>query len=187
MAYDPSMTDAPMTERYLHVAGRRKLGDAEQAKETGGMVALYPRTHDLEKLVINGGEPLKDMHMTVVYLGSDVSSQDPTEIISQLDYVSGNYGPIDANVFAHALFNPSGDEPCAVYLVGGHPDITALFRELKGFVEGRYPGAAEQHDPYIPHVTAGYGIPVEKLDYTGPILFDRIGLRWPGHDQDWDL
>lgn len=175
------------TDIYLIREGLAKHSEVEQAKRTGGMVALYPRTHDGEKLVINGGEELDELHCTVTFLGEDVTDQDPTELISQLDYVSNNYSPIHANVFAHALFNPAGDEPCSVYLVGGNPDITLLFDEMKQFVGTRYPGSKEQHSPYIPHVTAGYNLPIEKLDYTGPIEFDRIGLRWPGHDQDWDL
>lgn len=160
---------------------------AEESKKTGGMVALFLRTHDNQKLVINGGEPEDDLHCTVVFLGEDVRDDDPTELVGQLDYISGNYGPLEAKIFAHAAFNPTGDEPCAVYLVGGNSDLSNLYRELKGFVEGRYPGAASQHDPWTPHITAGYNMNVAKLDYTGPVLFDRIGLRWPGHDQDWTL
>lgn len=166
--------------------GMHRSADAEQAKATGGMVALYPRVADGQKLVVPGGEPLDDLHCTVVYLGQDVQGQDPTELIDHLHYVAPNFGPIEANIFGSGIFNASGDDPCVVYLVGGSPDITGLFRELKGFVSERYPGAAEQHDPYIPHITAAYGAGV-GIDYEGPIVFDRIGLRWPGADQDFIL
>ena len=166
-----------------------KYADVETSKRTGGMIALYPRQHDLEQLVVDDpkGEPIDDLHMTVIFLGEDVRDQDPTELISQLDYVSQNYGPIDAQAFAHALFNPKGDEPCAVYLIGDNIDIVDLYQDLKRFVEDKYPGSKDQHPVYTPHVTAGYGLPIDKLTFTGPITLDRIGLRWPGHDQDWDL
>jgi hypothetical protein len=164
-----------------------KTADAEQAKHTGGMVALMPRLADAENLVVPGGEPIDDLHLTVVYLGEDVSGQDPTELITQLDYVSANFSPIEANVFGIAQFNPDGDEPCMVYIVGGSPDITGMFRELKGFVESRYPGAAEQHDPYCPHITAGYGLTPEQVTYTGPVTFDRLSLHWAGLKQDFPL
>lgn len=177
------------TVEYIrrHNLVQRKHSEVEQAKKTGGMVALFPRKHDAEKILIVGGEEEKELHMTVVFLGEDVRDQDPSELISQLDYISNNYNAIDANVFAHAAFNPAGDEPCSVYLIGGNPDITRLHDDLKQFVGLRYPGSKEQHSPYVPHVTAGYGIAVGQLDYTGPITFDRIGLRWPEHDQDWTL
>jgi hypothetical protein len=170
-----------------HDHTRQVLGEVEQAKATGGMVALYPRQHDAELLVVEGGESIEELHCTVIYLGEDVRDQDPTELIEQLDYVSQNFQEIQAQAFGHAVFNPDGDEPCAVYLIGGTPDITGLFRELKDFVSSRYPGAKEQHDPFVPHVTAGYGLKPEDLTYSGPVLFDRIGLRWPEHDQDFAL
>ncbi len=174
---------------YGPAAQSMKIKDAsaEQSKKTGGMVALYPRQHDLEKLVVSGGEPIEDLHMTVIFLGEDVTGQDPTELISQLDYVAQNYSPIEAQAFAHALFNPSGDEPCAVYLVGDNIDIVDLYNDLKRFVDQHYPGSKEQHPVYTPHITAGYGVGINKLTYTGPITLERIGLRWPGHDQDWGL
>ena len=63
----------------------KRVADAEQAKKTGGMVALLPRSSDVDALLVSGGEPPEDIHMTVVYLGEDVRGQDPTELISQLD------------------------------------------------------------------------------------------------------
>ena len=90
-------------------------------------------------------------------------------------------------MFGLAQFNPDGDDPCMVYLVGGSPDITDMFRSLRDFVKDRYPGAASQHDPYVPHITAGYGLDPEDLHYTGPVAFDRLALRWPDNDQDFPL
>lgn len=169
-----------------HEGNFRRSADAEQAKATGGMVALYPRVADGQKLVVPGGEPLAELHCTVIYLGEDVRSQDPTELIDYLHYVSGNYRPIDAKIFGSAVFNSSGPDPCVVYLVGGNPDLSSLFQTLKQYVTERYPGSAEQHDPWIPHITAAYNAGV-GMDYEGPVLFDRIGLRWPGADQDFIL
>lgn len=164
----------------------RRSADAEQAKTTGGMVALMPRVADAQQLLVPGGEPLESLHCTVIYLGQDVRGEDPTELIDYLHYVSSNYQPIEARIFGSAIFNASGPEPCVVYLVGGSPDLTPLFRDLKSFVEQHYPGAAEQHDPWVPHITAAYNAGV-GMDYEGPVVFDRIGLRWPGGDQDFIL
>lgn len=163
----------------------RRLADASQAKATGGMVALYPRTSDAQMLSVPGGEPVEDLHCTVVYIGRDVRGQDPTELIDFLHQLPQG-GPIEARIFGAGVFNSSGDDPCVVYLVGGSPHLTPLFRALKGFVEARYPGAAEQHDPWVPHITAAYGTGA-MVEYEGPVIFDRIGLRWPGADQDFIL
>ncbi|ACH62095.1 RNA ligase [Mycobacterium phage Myrna] len=179
----------PVGDRKRIEAMKIKDASAEQSKKTGGMVALYPRRQDLENLVIDDpkAEPIDDLHMTVIFLGEDVTGQDPTELISQLDYMAQNYQPIEAKVFAHAAFNPTGDEPCAVYLVGDNIDIVDFYQDMKKFVEDRYPGSKEQHPVYTPHITAGYGIPISKLQFTGEITLERIGLRWQGEEHDWDL
>jgi 2'-5' RNA ligase len=179
-----------VTTNLVHPESMRiKDASAEQSKKTGGMIALYPRRSDLENLLVDDpkAEPIEDLHMTVIFLGEDVTGQDPTELISQLDYVSQNYSPIEAQAFAHALFNPKGDEPCAVYLIGDNIDLVDLYDDLKRYVTEHYPGSKEQHPVYTPHITAGYGIGIDKLEYTGPVLFEKIGLRWPDHDQDWTL
>lgn len=163
-----------------------RSADAAQAKETGGMVALYPRTDVAQQLVVPGGEPLEELHCTVTYLGQDVTGQDPTELIDYLYHVQSLFQPIEAKIFGSAVFNSAGPEPCVVYLVGGSPDLTPLFQTLKRFVSERYPTAAEQHDPWIPHITATYGHGA-GISYEGPVFFDRIGLRWPGADQDFVL
>lgn len=164
----------------------RRSADAEQARATGGMVALYPRVADAQKLVVPGGEPLEDLHCTVIFLGEDVRGQDPTELTDFMHYVSANFRPIEAKIFGSGVFNSTTTDPCVVYLVGGSPDLTPLFRQLKHFTEVHYPGTAEQHDPWIPHITAAYGAGV-GMSYEGPVLFDRLGLRWPGADQDFIL
>jgi hypothetical protein len=177
----------PVDSRGFLYTGTKiqRSADAEQAKSTGGMVALYPRTDIAQQLLVPGGEPLEEIHCTVVYLGQDVTGQDPTELIDFLHQMPQG-GPIEANIFGSAIFNSSGPEPCVVYLVGGSPHLTPLFQSLKQFVGERYPGAAEQHDPWVPHLTAAYGAGV-GMDYEGPVTFDRLGLRWPGADQDFPL
>lgn len=155
-----------------------RSADAEQAKSTGGMIALLPRQQDAEMLAVPGGEPVEDLHMTVVYFGEDVTGQDSSEVLDSCYQVADQYIPIDANVFATAVFNPSGDDPCAVYLIGGNSDISEIYRQLRETAES-VPGASEQHDPYFPHVTIAYN-PVAELTYQGPIVFDRLLLAWAG-------
>ena len=42
------------------------------------------------------------------------------------------------------------------------------------------PTIPEQHDPFLPHITAGYGVPVTDLTYTGPVVFDRLRIAFAG-------
>jgi len=119
----------------------------EKPAHTGGMVALVPADPTL--LAVPGGDPAEELHMTLAYLGDDVTGWDgeivaavhqralsitdhslegapggPVEEVAVGDYRGpGQMGPVTLNVFAHALFNPNGgadgQEPATVYLFDG--------------------------------------------------------------------
>jgi len=91
-------------------------------------------------------------------------------------------GPLDGQIFSHAVFNPNGDnghDPATVYLLDGqgdreaiewlHNDVVSQVRNAIGDVN--FP---DQHQPFLPHVTAGYGLDPNQVTYTGPVTFDRI-------------
>lgn len=91
-------------------------------------------------------------------------------------------GPLTGNVFSHAVFNPNGDngfKPATVYLLDGtadRQDIEWLAVDMQNAARNAIGSALfpRQHTPYVPHVTAGYGVPVSQLTYTGPVEFDRL-------------
>lgn len=188
---------------------------------TGGMIALVPSNDSLVNLVVPGGDPVTELHLTLAYLGDDVTGWEPgyadaidsiaqALVNRQYDlYVQkvkaeaagqdwqpptpdntylgpGQQGPITCNVFAHAVFNPNAtedgpgpDEPATVYLIDGTGDRDQLntlqetvcyqVRDALGTIE--FP---EQHRPFVPHITAGYNLPITELSYSGPVTFDRI-------------
>jgi hypothetical protein len=125
-----------------------RIGNAEQAKGTGGMIALFPRQDDAMNLAIPGGEPPEDMHVTLLYSGES--------------------------------------DPCMVYLVGDGAVIADLQYDLTARLQHSH-DLSKQHKPYVPHITAGYGLPFEALSYTGPIHFDRLALKWAGQSMDFPL
>ncbi|AEQ20987.1 putative 2'-5' RNA ligase LigT [Rhodococcus phage E3] len=158
------------------------IADAEQAKETGGMIALFPCDEDAEHYAVPGGEAVDELHVTLAYFGSDVGDADPSEILGMLDRISECYGQIHARAFAWGLFNPTGyadREPCAVYLIGDSEDISPLREEVLDAVSGIFDLPA-QHEPFHAHMTGGYSLPLTALQAPGDVLFDRIELRWAG-------
>lgn len=170
-----------------------KEGDAEQAKSTGGMLALTPRSDYAEQLAVPGGEPPEDLHVTVIYFGEDVTDSPigPDAISHAVSGIADLFGAISARVFGHALFNPTGDEPCAVYLIGGSRDANAtdlndIHLQLQEVVAPLW-DLSEQHSPWIPHITAGYGVDPGTLGYTGDIVFDRLVLEWGGQSYEFPL
>lgn len=157
----------------------------------GGMIALIPSDADLKRLAVDGGDPPNQLHLTLAYLGDDVTGMNDDardQLHNDVEAFARATSPIEANVFAHAAFNPNSDEhdPCAVYIVNGiadtHVDTTRQF--------GRAALADAMPDPYpnfIPHVTAGYGLTPEALSYTGPVTFDRVRVALGDDATDYPL
>lgn len=181
-------------ERYFVSSSPRRNGkwpifitsDAEEAKQNGGMIALRLRTSDAQALAIPGYEPVEDLHITLLFMGKEVDPQVPLPILEACDYTALNFSPIFARVGGRAEFNPGSPDSCAVYLVTGSSDLEQLrdmiLRELLGKVE-----IPEQHEPWTPHITAGYGLSPAMLTYTGEICIDRITVNWAGQEQEWKL
>lgn len=157
-------------------------------EHTGGMVALIPRDSDLDDLVVRGGEKRDQLHLTLVYLGGDVtgwSADQRNHLTSMALRAALSAGaPVTARVIGPGVFNPDGfgdRDPCAVYLVGDSRMISPMREMLREFV------SEEQHEPFLPHITAGYGVPFNRLNYTGPVVFDRLRVAFAGDTYDFPL
>src|SRR5690348_3424103 len=98
------------------------------SEHTGGMIAWVPRERDADKLKVidPGAEPVEELHVTIAYLGDDVtntSAEQAREWAQAVWTAASELGPQTVKVFGHAVFNPDGDEPCAVYLVGDNDNL----------------------------------------------------------------
>lgn len=150
------------------------------AEHTGGMLALIP--DDIEALTIEGGEPADELHLTLLYLGDDVTTwpQGQADRLRELITASAPaLDPVNARVFGHALFNPDGKggDTCQVYLIGETTDLDPLRRWAYWVMTSGedYVTPPEQRTPFIPHVTAKYGRGAH-LTYTGPVRFSTLRL-----------
>jgi hypothetical protein len=150
-----------------------------EEQHTGGMIALVPNAEGLAALAIDGGDPTDQLHLTLAYLGEDVTGLDPRVKQYLLDTAADmarTLEPLELSAFAHASFNPSSDEfdPCAVYLFNGDGvgDIHDQAAEIGETALGdAFP---PQHANFFPHVTAGYSMDAAQLEYTGPVVFDTL-------------
>lgn len=124
-----------------------------ESGHTTGMVALIPARADAANLVIEGGDPAEELHLTLAYLGDDVTGWDD-EIVAAVHEVArkltdpaatedaeaepvpadghdyrgpGQRGPLTLHIFSHSHFNPDGgpdgQEPCMVYQFSGKDDL----------------------------------------------------------------
>lgn len=165
------------------------------AVHRGGMIALVPA--DPHALAVDGGDPVDELHLTLAYLGDDISgwTDQQREAVHNLGRsMAETSNGVDARVFAHAHFNPDGGadgdkEACAVYLIGDGASLAAdreylIERLRENLGEASMP---EQHAPFVPHVTAGYGVDPSALSFTGPVRFDRVRVALGGDVTDYPM
>jgi len=162
----------------------------------GAMVALVPSALDLERLALEGGEPLDQLHLTLLYLGEADKIDEPTRqalIDAGRDTVLG-WDSVDAEAFAPALFNPTGDEPCAVMLCSG-AELAEFYETIMADVTELIDLPDDMHVPWQPHVTLRYlssgedpGLlgmtPSEWASRCGPVTFDRLRFAFGGEVTD---
>jgi hypothetical protein len=159
---------------------------ADLEEHTGGMVALLPTPEHAEAMALPGGEPEDILHVTAVYLGDDVtgwSLEQQRQVIDAVMTATSGVGPVEGRAFGHATFNadggPDGDrDPCAVYLIGDSDALVPLREAIVSALGGA--DLPDQHSPYVPHVTAGYGKNAGDLSYTGPVTLDRVLIAFGG-------
>lgn len=189
--------------------------DPDALTRKDGMVALIPDNPAL--LTVDGGDPPDQLHLTLAYLGEDVTGFDPLvvegihAVVQRLtgdrdaameagldggsDIEEMGERPLTGTIFAHAVFNPDDQDAATVYLLDGSADrerIDALHHntvsDLRSTIgEAHFPEQHEPYVPYVPHVTAGYGLPPGALTYTGPVTFDRIRVALGDQVTDYPM
>lgn len=188
---DPAFEEAKITAAYdvpALTAAAEADAAAAKTEHTGAMIALVPAAEDAARLAIEGGDPADEMHCTLAYLG-EAAEWTPEQIDAVHAAVAELVpsGPILGEVWGHASFNPNSPdkEQCAVYLVAA--DGLSDFRQaILGAAMDSGP-VPEQHDGFVPHLTAGYNLPAAELAETGPIRFDRIRIAFAGQYEDIPL
>lgn len=168
-------------------------------EHTGGMLALVP--DNPAALAVDGGEPAEELHLTLLYLGDDVTNwpAGAGDRLRQLVTASGpGLDPVDARIIGPALFNPDGGAdgdrtPCLVLMVSDAPGLGALrtWANWTASTYDDYPDPPAQHEPYLPHVTVavdpGDDTGVSAQVYTGPVRFGTLRLALAGNVLDMPL
>lgn len=155
------------------------------------MIALMPSEEDAQRLAVDGYEKPEDMHVTLVFLGDASALSEHLPDLHNLaqSVAQSADGPMSLTPWATAHFNPD-DKPCAVYLIGGENGdaLDTLAEATQSGARDAYPDLPEQHSPYVPHMTAGYGLDPSALDQVGqPVTFDRVRLAVGDDNFDYPL
>ena len=147
--------------------------------QSGAMIALIPAAEDAAALAVDGGEPVDQLHCTLLFLGeADMyNDQERAAIVDMCRQIAAVSEPVEAETFAVSMFNPTGDDPCVVYGLSG-AELANLYDAVSADVD---PGV-EQHQPYVPHVTAVYTADANLVgqlrDRCGVVMFDRLRVAF---------
>jgi 2'-5' RNA ligase len=169
---------------------------ASAAVATGGMIALLPTKDDADRLAIEGGESVEDLHLTLYFLG-DAEAWTPEQRaglvkkvrLTVVDVVSSaldNEAIIKAKAFGANLWNPDAGDDAAWVLAIGDTNEIPWVHDIMGDVlnEVDTPPIPPQHVPHAQHVTLAYGRDTVSMDdmvsKIGPITFDRIAVAFNG-------
>lgn len=162
---------------------------AAAVTHTGCMVALVPSEHDINRIALPHGETKQDLHLTLGYYGD--ASLIPAEV--QDGILEATVRAVDTmptvvgDAFAISWFNPDGNEPCAVMIVGGS-HVADVHRRVTNHVTDVFIQSGvemfTQHSPWIPHITLQYtGDDTPDIKSLingrlGPITFDRARVTF---------
>jgi 2'-5' RNA ligase len=168
----------------------------------GAMIALIPCAEDAERLVLDGGEPLDQLHMTLVYLGdaADIPSDARLRLLDAIGRISREQIEITGNAFSINVFSPTGEfaEPCIVVGLGGD-DLEGINDVAVEAADDAGIDTSLSKRPWIPHITLTYleDDDVEALSHLdvlgyagqrmGEVLFDRIRVAFGGEIHDFSL
>lgn len=164
----------------------------------GAMVALVPSAEHAARLAVDGGEPMDQLHCTLVYLGKAAELDEMTTATLRawaegMGNGQAGWSSIEANGFAAAIFNPDGEDRCSVIVCSG-ADLAEFFETVRADVADLVHLPDDEHVPWIPHITLAYpsesgghvSLPV-ALDRVGPVVFDRLRLAIGGDVLDVPL
>ncbi|MFJ1695668.1 phage minor head protein [Streptomyces sp. NPDC088252] len=165
---------------------------ADGSHRTGAMVALMPTPEDAERLAVEGGEPVEELHLTLYFLGkgADWTVDQRNELIANVQNRAADLQPVTARAFGANHWNAGTDSPSWVWAVGDDrdrpddaPDLSAAHRAATDALEDRHgPDIPVQHSPWSPHICAAYSDDPALLpqleERLGPVTFDRIRLAF---------
>lgn len=210
----PKWSGDELTQTLAH-GGADIIAAAET--HTGAMIALVPTEEDAERLAVDGGEEVDELHLTLAYLGETalIPEEVQHDVIECVARCAADRVSIVGNAFAIALFNPEtgmtastgweldevddlvagagGPDPCVVLLVAGQ-QLPSFQEYVVRSVAASFGQAGmkmhEQHSPWVAHLTLAYTDDADLahfLDRTGPVTFDRVRVAFGGDVYDIPL
>lgn len=128
---------------------------------TSSIVGLIPELP--EDLTVPGGEAAQELHVTLVYMTDDHTSLTPEHRAAIGEVLRRTTAAIEAPITGVRTLG--SDDPAATVLLLDSPELQALRPALKqAMIDAGVPVPEDTYPTYIPHITVGYGTPLEDAD-----------------------
>ncbi len=120
----------------------------------GPIIALFPSEDDAQALALSGGLSAEDLHITLLYLGKELSDDQVDLTRAFLPAFAERLDPLEAKVTAVSRFTETDDKTANVLLIDGK-QFPAL---RQGLVDGLSAMGIEtpSEHGFIPHITLSY-------------------------------
>lgn len=148
---------------------------AAEANHKGMMIAFYPPKEVAEKLHIESGEPVEDMHVTLIYVGKygedpndpdlEVSPGEAEEILDVVSEISKSWGPLEGVVGGRGIFGT--EDGGVIWASVDVPGIEVLQVELQKRLKELELPFYNDHS-FAPHMTLKYVDTGEGLNQGEP-------------------
>lgn len=151
-------------EGRAFAAANSVASGSKTANHTGVMLALYPSIGAARKLAIPGGEPPKELHVTLLYFGDvkDIKEPDLYRIQVAAQQAAVKYAPFTAQMGGLGRFYTTDEDGNnAFYTSVDASSLPGLRQDLATRLEGLF---ANNHG-FSPHMTLKY----VKLNEPNPI------------------
>lgn len=144
---------------------------------TGTMVALHLPREVADQVAIPDGEAPETMHVTVAYLGKDLTEAQKSGALVACRRIAQKCGPIKAMIGGVGRFSAShtSEGKDVIYLSVDSPDLTRMHPMLidELAIEGIVPSNAHG---YVPHITLAY---VATTARTPIKRFPPVAVEFP--------
>jgi 2'-5' RNA ligase len=138
------------------------------------MVALYPPREIAEKIALEDGEPVDQLHVTLVYLGNQEWTGEQLDQVRRIVAQACAFTlPIPASIAGSGVFT-EGEKP-VTYLAIDAPGINRLRERIFDRLKSAGIPVSEDHS-FTPHLTLRYGDPPEDWESPRGVRFTFTDL-----------
>lgn len=167
----------------------------QSGNTTAAMVAFYPDLAAARALVLEGGEALQDLHLTLAYLGPDAAVLDRERVEAALAAFTSGIAPLEGEVSGLGRFHSEDPEGWPLYASVDSPALPVFRQRLVAALQAGGVTPVLNHG-FSPHITLAYVGPEDeavagRILGSGinpvPLRFDRVTLAWGADRRDFPL